>query len=93
MWRLFRLWQWTRTDLRVLWFAMRHPNRPVWLMPAAAGLLLYALDPLNLALPVVGVVDEFLILPLALHGLIRLLPRHVRADVARSRRITSPRDP
>jgi hypothetical protein len=32
--RLFRLWRLGARDLRLLWMALRHPNRPRWLIPA-----------------------------------------------------------
>ena len=78
MLRLFRLWRLGAKDLGVLWFALHHPRRPVWLWPAAIVLLLYALDPLNLAFPVVGVVDELVLLPMVLHLLVTLIPLDIR---------------
>ena len=78
--RLFRLWRLGARDLRLLWFALRHPHRPVWLWPAALGLALYALEPLNFAVPLLGVVDDFVLLPLVLHLLIKFLPLHIRLE-------------
>ena len=46
--RLVFLWNLVRDDLFVLWFALRHPDRPLWLVPVTALLALYALAPLNL---------------------------------------------
>jgi uncharacterized membrane protein YkvA (DUF1232 family) len=80
MMRLFRLWRLGARDLRLLWFALRHPHRPVWLWPAALVLALYALEPLNFAVPLLGVVDEFVLLPLVLHLLIKFLPLHIRLE-------------
>lgn len=79
MFRLYRLWRLGGRDLRLLWFAMRHPNRPVWLLPIAALLVVYALDPLNLAMPVLGFVDDLVLLPLILHGLARFIPADIRS--------------
>jgi uncharacterized membrane protein YkvA (DUF1232 family) len=78
--RLFRLWRLGARDLRLLWFALRHPHRPVWLWPAALVLALYALEPLNFAVPLLGVVDDFVLLPLVLHLLIKFLPVHIRLE-------------
>jgi uncharacterized membrane protein YkvA (DUF1232 family) len=78
--RLLRLWRVGRSDLGLLWFALRHPDRPVWLLPAAAVLALYAIEPMNFAIPFVGVLDDFVILPLVLHSLLRFLPTRVRSD-------------
>jgi uncharacterized membrane protein YkvA (DUF1232 family) len=80
MMRLFRLWRLGRQDLRLLWFALRHRNRPVWLLPAAAALVIYALEPLNFTVPLLGVVDDFILLPLALHWLVKFLPAQIRAE-------------
>ncbi len=77
--RLFRLWRMARGDLRLLWFALRHRSRPLWLWPSVAVLALYALDPANLAIPALGFVDDFVLLPLALHLILKLLPAEIRA--------------
>jgi uncharacterized membrane protein YkvA (DUF1232 family) len=78
MLRLLRLWRLGRHDLRLLWFALRHRGRPVWLIPAVILLGIYALEPLNFAVPLVGVIDDFILLPMALHWLARLLPADIR---------------
>jgi uncharacterized membrane protein YkvA (DUF1232 family) len=83
--RLFRLWRFLRHDLRLLWFALRHRSRPLWLWPAAVVLALYALDPANLALPALGVVDDLVLVPLALHLLLKLLPAEIRTDLGARR--------
>jgi uncharacterized membrane protein YkvA (DUF1232 family) len=78
--RLLLLWRIARRDLRLLWFALRHPARPAWLLPVVVLLGLFALEPANLALPFVGAVDDFVLLPLVLHALLALLPNGIRAD-------------
>jgi uncharacterized membrane protein YkvA (DUF1232 family) len=83
MMRLLRLWRLGGRDLQLLWFALRHERRPAWLWPAALALSVYALEPLNFALPILGVVDDFVILPLALHLLLKMLPPEIRNDYAR----------
>ena len=64
--------------MRLLWFALRHPHRPVWLLPAAILLFFYALEPFNFIVPLVGLVDDFLVLPLVLHILVQCLPLEIR---------------
>nr|WP_085940178.1 hypothetical protein [Noviherbaspirillum massiliense] len=64
----------SKEDLRLLWFALKHKDRPRWLLPAAIGLALYALSPFNVALPLLGVIDDMVLVPLALHFLLKLLP-------------------
>ncbi len=78
MLRWLKLWRVGGQDLRLLWFALRHRSRPFWLWPAAALLTLYALDPANFAILPLGLVDDLVILPLALHLLVRLLPVEIR---------------
>lgn len=77
--RLLKLWRLVGKDLHLLWFALRHPNRPLWLWPAAVLLALYALDPFNFALPIAGFVDDLVLIPLLLHVMLRLLPADIRA--------------
>lgn len=80
MFRVLHLWRVAKHDLPLLWFALRHQQRPLWLIPALILLLWYALDPLNLALPIVGLVDELVVVPLALHLVLKLLPRPILAE-------------
>ena len=70
--RIFRLWRLAGSDIRLLWAALRHPNRPAWLLPATLALSFFALEPFNFAIPVLGVVDDLFILPLLLHGLAKI---------------------
>ncbi len=77
--RLFLFWRQGGRDVRLLWRALRHPDRPAWLLPATVLLAFFALDPLNLALPLMGAVDDLVLLPLALTALVRALPAHLRA--------------
>ena len=79
---LLVLWRFSRADLRLLWFALRHPMRPGWLLPATIGLVLYALSPLNFAIPLLGLVDDLVLVPLALHWLLKLLPAPLHAGFA-----------
>jgi uncharacterized membrane protein YkvA (DUF1232 family) len=70
--RLFRLWRLSGQDLRLLWGALRHPNRPRWLIPATIALAVFAVEPFNFAVPFLGIVDDVLLLPLLLRLLARL---------------------
>jgi uncharacterized membrane protein YkvA (DUF1232 family) len=82
MFRLFRLWRLVASDLRLLWFALRHPRRPTWLWPVAVILCLYALDPLNFALPLAGIFDDLVLIPLLVHLVVRLLPSEIKSGFA-----------
>jgi uncharacterized membrane protein YkvA (DUF1232 family) len=77
--RLFIFWRQGGRDLKLLWRALKRPDRPAWLLPAAVLLAFFALDPLNLAMPMLGAVDDLVILPLALRALLSALPQHLRS--------------
>ena len=87
MWkRLTVLWVLVRGDARRLWFALRHPAAPGWLKAATALLLLYLLSPLDLVpdtLPIIGMVDDLILLPMAVHWLLSRLPAVLRTDLER----------
>jgi uncharacterized membrane protein YkvA (DUF1232 family) len=76
--RLLRLWRLVAGDLSLLWFALRHSRRPLWLWPVTVILGLYALDPLNFALPFAGIVDDLILVPLLVHLVVRLLPPEIK---------------
>jgi hypothetical protein len=83
--RIFALWRMVAgQDLRLLWFAIRHDARPIWLLPGLAGLALLAVEPLNFAVPVLGAVDELVLVPLVLHGMVKMLPLQVVDGFARA---------
>lgn len=76
--RLFRLWRLGGQDLRLLWAALRQRDRPQWLLPATLLLVFFALEPLNFAFPILGVVDDFVLLPLLLRVLVRMAVPSIR---------------
>ncbi len=81
--RLFLLWRVGRQDLRLLWFALRQPSPPIWLLPAAGVLSLFAIDPANFAIPLLGALDDLVLLPILLHALVSFLPPQVRVAFGR----------
>ena len=87
MWkRLTVLWGVVRHDARQLWFALRHPAAPGWLKAGSALIALYLLSPIDLipdALPIIGVLDDLVLVPLAIRWLLGRLPTHIQADSAR----------
>ena len=88
MWkRLTLLWTVVRGDARQLWFALRHPAAPTWLKIGAALIVLYVLSPIDLIpdfIPLLGVMDDVVLVPLAIRFLLKRLP----AELARA---TAPR--
>ncbi len=85
MWkRLSVLWTLVRGDLIKLWWALRDPRAPGWLKAATAGLVLYLLSPIDLlpdAIPFLGVLDDVVLLPLAIRWLLGKLPAGLQADL------------
>jgi uncharacterized membrane protein YkvA (DUF1232 family) len=84
--RLVMLWRLVRGDARRLWFALRHPAAPTWLKVGTALLVLYVLSPIDLipdAIPLLGIVDDLVLVPLAMRWLLARLPQEIRADAAR----------
>ena len=69
MQRLFRLWRLAGRDLRLIFAILPNPNRPSWLWPALLALAVFGLEPLNLAIPVLGAVDDLLLVPLVIRAL------------------------
>lgn len=68
----------SRHDLRLAWHALRHPLRPAWLLPALVLLTLYAVSPLSYAVPLFGLVDDLVVVPMLLHVLVSQLPPALR---------------
>lgn len=78
--RLTLLWAVLRGDGRQLWLALRHPHAPGWLKLGSALIVLYVLSPIDLIpdfLPVIGVVDDLMLVPLAIRWLLRRLPQDI----------------
>lgn len=85
--RLSALWTLVRGDAKVVWHALRMPGTPAWFKLGVVGLLAYLVSPVDLVpdvLPLVGVVDDLVLIPLAIGFLIRQLPPAVR-EAARRR--------
>jgi uncharacterized membrane protein YkvA (DUF1232 family) len=90
--RLFRLWRLCGQDLRLLWMALRNPNRPRWLIPVSIALAIFALEPFNFAIPFLGIVDDVFLLPLLLRLLAKFAIPATRVYIdprARDERVVS----
>lgn len=94
--RLLR-WAWTiKQDVHALYRAARDPRVPWYVKALALAIAAYALSPIDLIpdfIPVLGLLDEAILLPLALKAVIRLVPPAImaehRAAVANTHRRTS----
>lgn len=85
MWkRLIVLWRVVRGDVRRLWFALRHPAAPGWLKVGTALIVLYLLSPVDLIpdfIPLLGIVDDLVIVPFAIRFLLGKLPPEIRGEL------------
>ena len=86
--RLTLLWVLLRGDARQLWFALRHPHAPVWLKWGTAAIALYLFSPIDLipdVLPLVGMVDDLVLVPLAIRWMLKRLPPELTQDTVKQR--------
>ena len=85
--RFLRVWRdWARTlkrEVHALYLACRDPRTP-WYAKLVAGLVAaYALSPIDLIpdpIPIIGYLDDLLLLPLGIWFAIRLVPAEVMED-------------
>ena len=95
-----RLKKWAQNvkrDILALYLASRDPRVPWYAKVLAALVAAYALspiDPIPDFIPVLGYLDELILLPLGIVAVIRLIPEDVMADLRRQaeeRMLTRPR--
>lgn len=83
MWkRLTVIFAALRGDLKVLWYALRHPAAPGWLKLGVAGLVGYLLLPIDIipdVIPVIGAIDDIVIITFGVKWLLKRLPQNIRA--------------
>jgi uncharacterized membrane protein YkvA (DUF1232 family) len=81
MWkRLVVIWAALRGDLKLLWAALRHPEAPGWLKGGTALLVLYLFMPIDLLpdwIPLIGAVDDVLIITFGVKWLLNKLPKEL----------------
>ena len=84
---LDRVKQWARAikrDVVALWLAARDPRVP-WHAKAVAGMVAaYALSPIDLIpdfIPILGYLDDLLIVPLGILLAVKLIPKPVMTDL------------
>jgi uncharacterized membrane protein YkvA (DUF1232 family) len=90
MWkRLSVIWSLVKGDAKMLWFALQHPQAPAWLKWGTAGVVLYLVSPVDLipdVIPVLGALDDLVLVPLAIRWLLKNLPESIRQDIERRAR-------
>ncbi|HYD58845.1 MAG TPA: YkvA family protein [Noviherbaspirillum sp.] len=75
-----------KRDGLTLWFACRHPGTPFLAKMLCMGIVAYALSPIDLIpdfIPVLGYVDEVLLLPALIWLAIRMVPDAVLQECRR----------
>lgn len=72
-----------KRDVFALWIAARDPRTPVSAKVVAGAVAAYALSPIDLIpdfIPVLGYLDDLLIVPLGIIVAVRLIPASLMAD-------------
>jgi uncharacterized membrane protein YkvA (DUF1232 family) len=81
-----RLQRWaerTMRDVRALWLAARDPRTPWYARWFALAVAAYAVSPIDLIpdfIPVLGYLDDLLLVPLGIWLAVRMIPREVLAE-------------
>ena len=81
-----RLRRWARelkAQLVTLWFCRRHPDTPLAAKLMAGVVVAYAFSPIDLIpdfIPVLGYLDDLILVPAGIWLTLRLIPAHVLAD-------------
>jgi uncharacterized membrane protein YkvA (DUF1232 family) len=82
-----RLREWKQTarrDARVSYLALRDSRTPWHIKALAAVAALYALTPFDVVpdlIPLHGIIDDIIVIPVAVAMLVRLLPMPLRAEL------------
>ena len=75
-----------RLELYALYLAARHPRTPWYARLVVAGFVAYAVTPVDFmpdAIPVLGIVDDLIFVPLAVAAAVRFVPQAVLVECRR----------
>jgi uncharacterized membrane protein YkvA (DUF1232 family) len=81
-----RLREWARrlkTEIVALWFCARHARTPMHVKALALAVVAYAFSPIDLIpdfIPVLGYLDDLILLPIGIWLVLKLVPRDVMSD-------------
>lgn len=81
LWQKLR--QWARDlkrELMTLWFCRKHPETPLVAKASAIIVVAYALSPIDLIpdfIPIIGYLDDVIIVPIGIYITLRLVPEKV----------------
>ena len=79
-------WEWFkifRSDLLIVLISLRNPGTPGYTKVLLLAALFYGISPIDLipdAIPVVGWMDDAIIVPAAIGAILKLLPAEVRRE-------------
>lgn len=72
-----------KRDTYALWLAYRHPRTPLHAKVFSICIVAYALSPVDLIpdfIPVLGYLDDLILIPLGIFLALRMIPRDVMAE-------------
>lgn len=72
-----------KAEVFALYLAARHPGTPWYAKLLVAGIVAYALSPIDLIpdfIPVLGYLDDLILLPIGIAWAIRLIPPQIMAE-------------
>jgi uncharacterized membrane protein YkvA (DUF1232 family) len=72
-----------KRETLALWYALKHPRTPLAAKLVAGIVVAYALSPIDLIpdfIPVLGLLDDIVLLPLGIALCLRLMPADVMAE-------------
>lgn len=75
-----------KTDILALWLAYKHPRVPWYARLVVAGVVAYAWSPIDLIpdfIPILGHLDDLVLLPAGLLLALRLIPPDILAECRR----------
>jgi len=72
-----------KRDVMTLWFALKHPQTPWYARVLAVVVTAYALSPVDLIpdfIPILGYLDDLILVPVGVWLLLKILPDQVLKD-------------
>ena len=72
-----------KAQLLTIWFCRAHPDMPLGAKALAIFVVAYAFSPIDLIpdfIPVLGYLDEIILLPIGVYLVLRMVPAHVLAE-------------
>jgi uncharacterized membrane protein YkvA (DUF1232 family) len=72
-----------KRDVIALWFACRDPRTPWYAKWLATLIVAYALSPIDLIpdfIPIIGYLDDLILIPIGIYFVLRIIPEGVMAD-------------